>query len=86
MNAQELFELERTMRSMRTISALAFLLLCACTDCGTWVYHRDGTYGPWWWHDKATHADSRDWSHPSDSAPEALKPYYDAGLTQALNR
>lgn len=29
---------------------------------------------------------AKDYSCPSDSAPESLKPFYDPGLTEALNR
>lgn len=67
-------------------AAFILFLIGACSDNGRWTYHKDGNYGPRWWDDK-THAKySKEYSQPSDSAPESLKPFYDPGLTQALNR
>lgn len=60
------------------------LLLSSCTDCGPWVTHKDGSYGPWWWHDESR-VTAR-YARPSDDAPEALKPFYDPDLTGRLNQ
>lgn len=61
---------------------LVILVLCGCSDEGAWTYKKDGTYGPWWHDDKI----DAQYAHPSANAPESLKPFYDPGLTQALNR
>lgn len=68
------------------VFAFALASIClfsGCTDCGPWKYHKDGSYGPWWWHDKAV--DAR-YEHPSEDAPESLKSYYDADLTRRMNQ
>ena len=78
---------------MKCFWLLLSLLLASCVDTGPWVYHKDGSYGPWWWQSTIKtvkdplHYDSSVWLHgPSDSAPESLKPYYDPELTRALNQ
>lgn len=32
------------------IALFVILLLAGCVDSGPWILHKDGSYGPWWWH------------------------------------
>lgn len=62
---------------MKLLRLLTALLLCSCSSEEV-IDRINGLPSD----DKI----NSQYEHVSASAPEALKPYYDAGLTQALNR